>query len=141
MRQTFETSPTSHRHRSSGFTLLEVLIASIIAGAALAILIRAAEGGLSATRTAARYEEAVVRARSHLDAALHGTVLAPRDNQGDDGGGFRWRVRVAPSATTAPGAPAAAVTLYAVSVWIAWHDGGKGRDVRLDTLQVGAGRR
>jgi len=52
-----------------GFTLLEVLIAFAIAALALALLFRAASDGMLSVRTAGRYEEAVVRARSHLAAA------------------------------------------------------------------------
>ncbi len=134
------SSPTQ---RTAGFTLLEVLIAFIIAALALAALMRAGMSGLSATRVATRYEEAVARARSHLSAAAHGATLAPGDNQGDDGGGFHWRVRVSPVATITPpplsplrqsGPP---ITLYAVSVWIIWHDGGTSREVQLDTEQIG----
>ncbi len=113
--------------------MLEVLIALVIAGAALAVLLRSGGTALSATRTATRTEEAVARARSHLATALHGEALAPGDTTGDDGGGFRWRVRIAPLAAAAP------ITLYQVSVWIGWRDGGTAREVRLDTQQVASG--
>jgi general secretion pathway protein I len=120
--------------------LLEVLIALIIAGAALAVLFHAGGGALTATRTATRYAEAVARARSHLAAALHGEALAPRDTTGDDGGGFQWRMRIAPLAATSTESDGAPITLYEVSVWIGWRDGTE-RDVRLVTQQVGAGAR
>jgi general secretion pathway protein I len=128
---------------TAGFTLLEVLIAFIIAGLAIAALMQAGGSGLAATKAAVRYEEAVSRARSHLASATHGAALAPSDNHGDDGRGFLWRVRVTPIATTTlqplgplrrPGVP---VTLYAVSVWITWRDGNADRTVRLDTEQIG----
>jgi general secretion pathway protein I len=132
--------------RTAGFTLLEVLIAFIITALALAALMRASVSGLSATRVATRYEEAVARARSHLTAVTHGAMLVPGDNQGDDGG-FHWRVRVTPIATitSQPLSPLrqsnVPTTLYAVSVWIIWRDGGTSREVRLDTEQIGrAGR-
>jgi len=141
MRPAFKTSSARCSLRSAGFTLLEVLIALIIAAIALAELMRAATSGINMTRTATRYEQALVRARSHLDVALHEAILAPRENQGDDGGGFDWRVRIAPFARTTPNPPDAQVTLYAVSVWIAWHDGDAEREVELDTRQVGTSTR
>ncbi len=133
-------------HRIGGFTLLEVMIALIIAGLAAAALLASAGSGLHATRSAAMYEQALVRAKSHLAAASHGTRLVASDQRGDDGGGFRWRIRVAPVATASlravglvgPRAAAAVpVLLYGVSVWITWNDGGTERQVRLDTEQVG----
>jgi general secretion pathway protein I len=129
-----------------GFTLLEMIIALIIAGLAAVALFEAVGTGLHATQTASMYDQAIVRAKSRLSAATHGAALAAGDWRGDDGGGFRWRLRVAPMASAAVrptgliGPRAAAsipVVLYAVSVWVIWTDGGTQRDVRLDTEQVG----
>jgi prepilin-type N-terminal cleavage/methylation domain-containing protein len=129
-----------------GFTLLEVTIALIIAGLAAVALFEAAGSGLHATQTAAMYDQAIVRAKSRLAAATHGTRLAPTDQRGDDGGGFRWRLRTAPVAAatvrpvglTGPRASSSIpVVLYAITVWIGWDDGGTERQVRLETEQVG----
>jgi prepilin-type N-terminal cleavage/methylation domain-containing protein len=129
-----------------GFTLLEVVVALIIAGVAAVALFEAAGSGLHATRTAAMYDQAIVRARSRLAAATHGARLTPGDQRGDDGGGFRWRLRVAPvaSALLRPvglAGPHAVtnhkVVLYGVTVWVGWNDDGTQRQVRLDTEQVG----
>ena len=129
-----------------GFTLLEVVVALVIAGMAAGALMVAVGSGLHATQTASMYDQAIVRAKSRLAAATHGTKLAPEDRRGDDGGGFRWRLRVVPVASAAVrpiglvGPRAAAsigVVLYGVSVWIAWNDGSTEREVRLDTQQVG----
>jgi general secretion pathway protein I len=127
-------------------TLLEVIIALIIAGMAAVGLFEAAGTGLHATQTASLYDQAVVRAKSRLAAATHGTKLAAGDWRGDDGGGFHWRLHVAPLATAAVrptglAGPRAAqsipVVLYGVSVLVGWTEGGTSRDVRLDTEQVG----
>jgi general secretion pathway protein I len=129
-----------------GFTLLEVIIALIIAGMAAVALFEAAGSGLHETQTASMYDQAIVRAKSRLASATHGTNLAAGDWRGDDGGGFHWRLRMAPLASTSlrpvgVAGPRAAssipVVLYSVSVWIGWDDGGRERDVRLDTEQIG----
>jgi general secretion pathway protein I len=130
-----------------GFTLLEVLVAFVIAALALGVLYRGALDGLLATRVSGRVEEAAARAQSHLAAIGHGSAIVPQDAQGDDGGGYRWRMRIrqiglvpvarGDDATVARGPHAA---LYAVSVWIIWgEDGGEdgGRAVRLDSARVG----
>jgi general secretion pathway protein I len=128
--------------RTAGFTLLEVLTAFVIAGLAIAALMQAVGSGLTSSHAAARYREAVSRARSHLDVAMHGTALVPADTQGDDGGGFHWHLRVTPAASTTGQPPGlarrtdTAVTLYAVSVTISWRDGHSTREVRLDSAQV-----
>jgi prepilin-type N-terminal cleavage/methylation domain-containing protein len=71
--------PTRHT-RQHGFTLLEVLIALIISGIALATVFRAAGENIHASGAAARYQEAVSRARSHLDgtSAMRGFMATLR---------------------------------------------------------------
>jgi general secretion pathway protein I len=129
--------------RQGGFSLLEVLIALIISGIALAAVFQAASATMRATTTAARYQEAVSRAVSHLDGA--GANLMPGEQDGDDGGGFHWHVLVRPVDSTgkqdAAGKPLAntdtlVVTLYAVTVSITWRDGRNERVVRLDSQRL-----
>jgi general secretion pathway protein I len=126
-----------------GFSLLEVMISLLIAGLALASVFHAASDSMRATSTAERYQEAVSRARSHLDAL--GTNIAAGVQGGDDGGGFRWRTEVRPIDSTgkrdAAGRPEAntemlVVTLFAATVWISWSDGRQARSIRLDSARL-----
>ncbi|MBV8505670.1 MAG: type II secretion system protein [Acetobacteraceae bacterium] len=131
--------------RQRGFTLLEVIVALIIAGLAAVALMQAVGTSLHATHTASMVDQAVVRAKSHLAAATYGRPLVPGDTRGDDGGGFRWHLRIVPVASAAVRpvlgglrAPSSMpVILYGISVWIAWNEGGREESVRLDTEQVG----
>jgi general secretion pathway protein I len=138
------------RRREAGFTLLEVIVALMIAALALGVLFQSALAGLRSTGVAAHYEQAVSRARSRLALAEHGSPLAPGDWQGDDGGGFHWRLRVAPIARTAVqpvgaaipgGSSSSPITLYALRVWISWQDAGASRAVQLNTEQIGQASR
>lgn len=126
-----------------GFSLLEVLIALIIAGIALAALLRAATESIVAAAAAGHYQEAVSRARSHLDSV--GASLAAVEQEGSDGGGYRWRLLVRAVDSTGKqgqaGGPASnsdrlVVTLHAVTVWITWLEGTRARTVRLDTERL-----
>ena len=125
-----------------GFTLLEVLIAFVIAALALGVMFQVAASSLRASQTAARYEEAVVRARSHLAMATAGGSLMPGDWEGDDGGGYRWHLHVATAgldeSRPADEGTAVPLALYAVTVSISWSEGDHKREVRLDTDQLGA---
>ena len=132
-------------HGQAGFTLLEVLVALLITGLALGVLFQGTITGLAATARAGRYEEAVERARSHLTALGDTGRLGPVDDEGDDGGGFRWRHRVAEIATEASalgklrasqpaGTP---ITLYTVSAAVTWVEDGQERGVTLATQRLG----
>ena len=139
---------SSVRAAQRGFTLLEVLIALIIAALALGVLFNAGLTGLLATQAASQDEQAIVRARTHLTLAVSASPLVAGDWQGDDGGGFAWHLRVTPIvnttvrpayAVTPRGSASFPLTLYAVTVWISWADRGNRREVKLDTEQIGQG--
>lgn len=127
--------------RDRGFTLLEALVAFVIAALALGALTQGALGGLRATGVAAHTEEALSRARSHLAAI--GPLLRAGESSGDDGGGFTWRMVVQPVGTTArprdaEGAQAGGrVTLYSVSVTVHWRLDGGERELALTTSRLG----
>lgn len=121
--------------RADGFTLLEVLVALAIAGLALIAFFRAGGDSLMAVDTAGRAEEAVERARSHLAALGADAPLAPGETEGDDGGGYRWRLRITPVSTWQ--APPAAATLFDVEVAISWRGHDHNRAVVLKTARLG----
>jgi general secretion pathway protein I len=135
------------RKRAAGFTLLEVLVALVIAALALGMLFSGAVTGLRSADLSRDYTEAVSRARSHIAAAGIGAPLVAGTQEGDDGNGFRWRLRVRPLSTITltqqagalgnAGAPRR-VALYAVSVVISWTKDGGRRQVELDTQRIGA---
>lgn len=139
--------PDAARRGERGFTLLEVLVAFIIAALAMGVMFDAVLGGLKATENASQYQEAVSLARSHI-ASVALIDLAAREEQGDDGRGFHYKLKVVPRGTVAmarnanddPGSsPVVQVTLYAISVAESWKSGAGEREVTLDTQRLGTG--
>jgi general secretion pathway protein I len=125
------------RRDDAGFTLLEVLVAFIIAALALGVMFHGTLGGLAATQAAGRYEEALSRAQSRL-AALGRGPLRPGDRQGDDGNGFHWheRIRLMETATVPASNSRQVPALFAVSVAVSWGEGGR-RQVQLNSERIG----
>jgi general secretion pathway protein I len=135
--------------RAAGFTLLEVVIALAIAGWSLVLLFRAGADGLMVVDTATRAQEAVERAQSHLAALGNDGALVAGETEGDDGGGYRWRIRInlvaawpaaAPVGAGIRGATAdpIAPTLYDVEVAISWRRRHHDRSVALKTQRLAA---
>ena len=125
---------------TGGFTLLEVLVALVIAALAFVVLFQAGGGGLVSVATASRADEALERAQSHLAAVGRDVALLQGASSGDDGSGYRWSLRVTPVASRrlsgqnfGPGPEAA---LFDVEVTISWEAGGHRRAVVLRSLRV-----
>ena len=122
-------------HKQAGFTLLEVLIAFVIAASALGVLFRAAGESAVSVAVAARYAEALSRAQSHL-AAAEVERLVPGEQAGDDGGGFRYRVRTT-ALQSAPPLPNGVIPiLFGIRVAVSWEEGAP-RMVELDARRLG----
>ena len=136
--------PMPKGRTDAGFTLLEVLVAFIIAALALAVLFQGAVGGLRSARLSAQYQEATSRARSHLAAIGHGSRLAAGEQQGEDGRGFHWRLRIVPAGSV-PAARGDAATvargpvalLFDVAVTVSWRAEEISRAVTLEGRRVG----
>lgn len=79
-------------HHDSGFTLLEVMVAFVIAALATLVLYQAGFDGAAETVTAAHVQEAVVRAESRLASLGPLTPLQAEQLSGDDGGGYHWQL-------------------------------------------------
>ena len=132
------------RGRDQGFTLLEALVALSVALPALIVLYRQGLVSAAAAANSGLVLEAVSRAQSHLDAVASGGLL-PGEREGDDGGGFRWHVRVVPVASAAPPrffrtlAKGGGATLFAVAVEISWPGPAGGvRSFTLNTRRLGS---
>ena len=128
-----------------GFTLLEILVATVIAAAMFAVLLETALSGVRTVRAAGAYETAMALARSHL--AMLGRNVA--DNAGDSHGSdgpFEWRIKVTPQevASSGPGIvnwflhkDEAHATLYDVTATISWRSEGRQRELTVTTKRLG----
>jgi hypothetical protein len=61
------------------------------------------------------------------------------ESEGDDGGGFRWRLRISPIASrqVVSGGSASATTLFDIDVAISWRSASGERSVILRTRRLG----
>ena len=139
----YNQTPTSgdarERGQQKGFTLLEVVVATAIAGLALVGLFKAGTAGVFAGNTASRVEEAIERAQSHLAAFGREGAVVASELEGEDGGGYRWRLRAIPLVAEQPAATGSAtfISLFDIQVIIAWRAWGQDRSVLLTTRRIG----
>jgi general secretion pathway protein I len=128
-----------------GFTLLEVLIAFVIAALAIGVLYGGTVTGLDATAVSAKYDEAVSLARSHLDPIGHGGPIALQETSGADGEGFTWHLRIRQAGSRpmqlndqdrANDIKPSIAVLYDVVVTESWAVAGRQRQVTLATRRL-----
>ena len=129
----------------AGFTLLEVLIAFVIAALAMGALFSGTVAGLDATSVAAKYDEAISLARSHLASIGHGAAIAQQETSGAEGEGFTWHLRVREAASRelslsdqdrANDIKPTRAVLYDIAVTESWKAGGRARQVTLATRRL-----
>src|SRR5258708_5547039 len=126
------------RSRSTGFTLIEVLVALAIVGMVLAAIAGVFSNGLLAHETAADAEAALALAEEKL--ALAG-ASHPGSSNGTYAGRFAWQTTVSPytdsDKSKPPAAPNFLPVLYRIAVSVVWPDGRRSREVALSTLRLG----
>jgi len=125
------------RHQWRGFTLLEVLVAFVIAALALTLLIRTFSSGLRLTSTVEEYGKATILAQSLM--AQVGVEYQPHDSPVDGVfiQRFDWSVNINPYTMDAelPDDEPALMT-YKCEVVISWNEGSKRRHYELSTLRL-----
>jgi general secretion pathway protein I len=131
--------------RDSGFTLIEVIIAFLIAALSIATLFEAITGGIGSTANATKVTRAILFAESHIAIIGRGESISDNDVKGSDPDGYTWHVIVRTVSSrklryegenTLSNARAAYAILYSVEVSETWEDGPRNRTVTLNTYRI-----
>ncbi len=119
---------------AAGFTLVEILVAFVIAALLLGVLYQIFSTGARAGERAVTYTDAVLLADSGLDA-LAAAPIAPGETE-DRIGAYRRSTSVRVREALAPAAAQFALVPYEIEVRVAWRDGVRERAVALSTLRL-----
>ncbi|MEQ1718048.1 MAG: prepilin-type N-terminal cleavage/methylation domain-containing protein [Hyphomicrobium sp.] len=124
--------------REDGFTIIEVLVALTVLVMAIAVLQGGLRGGYRGQERAAHEMAALEIAKSRLAAAGIETPLTAGVTQGEAGGGYRWRVVVAPETRSGNGTSSAALRGYWTTAEVEWVEpaGAAPRKVSLTSLKI-----
>jgi general secretion pathway protein I len=133
--------------REGGFTLLEVLVAFVIAAMALGVFYEGILTGLHSSQIAGSYEEAISLAKSHMAELNQRQGIQPLETEGPDGPVFHYRIRVTRLAQAQlqrslldqdNNKSARQAALYGLSVTETWTQDGHQRTLQLqgETMAV-----
>jgi general secretion pathway protein I len=124
---------------TTGFTLIEVVVAMAILGIALTVIIELFSGGLRLARTSAEYTKAINYARIKMEEMAVKQTIEEGTQEGEFDHTFRWQVEtkkvdVLPIEKGIDFKPP--TELFQVKVNVLWKSGSKERSTRLETYRT-----
>lgn len=128
--------------RQQGFTILEVLVAFMVAALLLTTIMSGFASGMTGLFRADRYSVAALVAQARLAEVGVTQALQAGSYQGQDAADpdYRWRVEVAPLDWDYAGRFAeTGGTLYRVRVSVFWRGGGRDNVFALTSLRTALG--
>jgi len=123
---------TRHRGSSSGFTLLEVIVALAIMGIGFALGMELLATGTRSAKASEDYTLAVLLARQKMATLLNAPSLKGSVEHGDFDGGLSWASEILPLEQD----EALPAQLYQVRVRVAWPSRRGEKSVDLYTLRM-----
>lgn len=117
-----------------GFTLLEVLVATMVLGIAVVIVMQLFAGGLDQARRAEDYTRAVFHARAKMEEVLLDPPSGPVTAQGAFDDGYRWALETLPD--TELTTEALGVLPIVVRVTIGWGFDQHPKEFHLQTMTL-----
>jgi general secretion pathway protein I len=124
---------------TTGFTLMEVLVALAILGIGLTVIIELFSGGLRLARTSVEYTKAVNYGRTKLVEVALNDTMEEGSEEGEFDETYRWQVGVRKvdvlylEPTTDYKPPA---ELYQIEINVIWKSGFKERSTRIETYKT-----
>jgi general secretion pathway protein I len=122
----------------NGFTLIEVLVALLIASLSLAVILQILRAGLQTKQVSQEYQIATLFAETKLASIGGEGKLQPGVLSGTFNGQYRWRVRVTPYREKDTGDPSKGWTKepLVVAVTVTWGNPAERKSVALKTLRL-----
>jgi len=124
---------------TTGFTLIEVVVAMAILAIGLTVIIELFSGGLRSGRTSVEYTKAVNYARMKMEEIAVKQTIREGSEEGEFDDTFRWqvetkRVDILPVENKTDFKPPA--ELFQVKINILWKSGSKERSTRIDSYKT-----
>jgi len=141
MRATFTKnpcqSPAPRSPGSEGFSLLEVLVATIIMGLVLVVLLQVLSSALRAQKSSWGHTQAVLMAEKVLQENCEINTLAGGTYQGR-AGRYDYVVQVTPQYQLAELFADLRVTCSLIQVTLTWQEWGRQKTLELQTIRTAA---
>lgn len=127
----------------SGFTLFEILAATMILATTLVILLQLFSGGLRAGYAADQYSRAVLHAREKMDELLLQKAMRTETLSGGWEDGFTWQADIEPWSLEPEEEENTRkdLTTFRVSLAVSWREGVRERKLVVESLSLAEAKR
>jgi general secretion pathway protein I len=130
---------SGHPLSTTGFTLIEIVIALAILGIGLTVIMELFSGGLRLARTSEEYTRAMGYARIKMEEITSKQDIQEGADEGDFDKTFRWQVDVKkidflPSDKNPDLKPP--IDLFQIKINVLWKSGSKERSASLETYKA-----
>ncbi len=129
-------APRRRQTSCQGFTLLEVLVATVLMGLVLIVLLQVLSGAMMAQETAQGHAQAIQVAERVLQDCCNAMDLSSRRYSGQDGI-YSYQVRITPQYEVAtPATLDRLVRCALIQVRVSWEERNRTLSVSLETIRT-----
>ena len=122
---------------SSGFTLIEILVAVSILGISLVVVLQLFSSALKSVRVSDEYTKGIFYANEKMEELLLKESLTSGVLEGEFDDVYRWRVEITRMEQPEEEASKLPFDTFQITVDVAWGgDSGKGKQFQLSTMKV-----
>jgi general secretion pathway protein I len=129
----------NRKRYATGFTLIEVVVATAILGVALTVIIELFSGGLRLARTSAEYTKGINYARMKMEEMTVKQTIGEGSEEGEFDATYRWRVEtkrvdIIPVEKGLDFNPP--VELFQININVSWKSGLKERSTGIESYRM-----
>jgi general secretion pathway protein I len=130
-----DLTPTSFKSQY-GFTLIEILVATMILAICIVVILQLFSGGLKSSRLSGDYTRAIFHAREKMEELLLLNELSDEVLEGEYKDGFTWRAKIQYIEPDKDEGAPLPVDTFNIVVEVSWPYGYREKHFEISTIKI-----
>lgn len=119
-----------------GFTLIEILVATMILAICIVVILQLFSGGLKSSKLSGDYTRAIFHAREKMEELLLLDALTDQVLEGEFKDGFTWSANIEHRIPDEDEETQLPVDSFNIDVRVSWADGRRGKHFEISTIKI-----
>jgi general secretion pathway protein I len=119
-----------------GFTLIEILVATMILAICIVVILQLFSGGLKSSRLSGDYTRAIFHAREKMEELLLLNELTDKVLEGEFKDGFTWRANIQYIEPDEDEKTRLPVDTFNIAVEVSWPHGYREKHFEISTVKI-----